>query len=133
MQVRQHVEHKRTFFYLEQLILKHNAAAYCLNIKDIHEVCRLPPPPPSLELASKLYCLILGSPSLNRLPKHLSTLLWLGRTVQYLSRPQGKHWPMVQCCPAGPSWTSLLYSDIVIQPLPFTPHVKLEFMACWTS
>ena len=32
------MEHKRTFFYLEQLILKHNADAYCLNIKEIHEV-----------------------------------------------------------------------------------------------
>ena len=40
-QVRQHVEHKRTFFYLEQLILKHNADAHCLNIKEIHEVCQL--------------------------------------------------------------------------------------------
>ena len=37
-QVRQHVEHKRTFFYLEQLILKHNADASCLSIKEKHEV-----------------------------------------------------------------------------------------------
>lgn len=37
VQVRQHVYHKRTFFFLEQLILKHNAAESCVNIKDIHE------------------------------------------------------------------------------------------------
>lgn len=37
-QVRQHVEHKRTFFYLEQLILKHNADTHCLSVKEIHEV-----------------------------------------------------------------------------------------------
>jgi nonsense-mediated mRNA decay protein 3 len=36
-QVRQHVAHKRTFLFLEQLILKHGAAAQCINIKDIHE------------------------------------------------------------------------------------------------
>ena len=38
-QVRQHTEHKRTFLYLEQLILKHNADSNCISIKDIHEVC----------------------------------------------------------------------------------------------
>jgi len=37
-QVRQHTEHKRTFLYLEQLILKHNADANCVSIKNIHEV-----------------------------------------------------------------------------------------------
>lgn len=37
VQVRQHVPHKRTFFYLEQLILKHGADAHCVNVKDIHE------------------------------------------------------------------------------------------------
>ena len=37
-QVRQHVPHKRTFFFLEQLILKHGADEHCVNIKDIHEV-----------------------------------------------------------------------------------------------
>jgi nonsense-mediated mRNA decay protein 3 len=37
VQVRQHTEHKRTFMYLEQLILRHNAASHCLSIKDIHE------------------------------------------------------------------------------------------------
>ncbi|KAK9846197.1 hypothetical protein WJX84_008028 [Apatococcus fuscideae] len=36
-QVRQHVPHKRTFFYLEQLILKFNADANCLSMKEIHE------------------------------------------------------------------------------------------------
>ncbi|KAK9863784.1 hypothetical protein WJX84_009015 [Apatococcus fuscideae] len=36
-QVRQHVPHKRTFFYLEQLILKFNADAQCLSMKEIHE------------------------------------------------------------------------------------------------
>ena len=38
MQVRQHVEHKKTFMFLEQLILKHHANQQCVNIKDIHEV-----------------------------------------------------------------------------------------------
>jgi hypothetical protein len=36
-QLRQHVHHKRTFLFLEQLILKHNADTACVNIKDIHE------------------------------------------------------------------------------------------------
>lgn len=36
-QVRQHVPHKRTFFYLEQLIIKHGADELCLKVKDIHE------------------------------------------------------------------------------------------------
>lgn len=35
-QLRQHVHHKRTFFFLEQLILKHSADENCVNIKDIH-------------------------------------------------------------------------------------------------
>ncbi len=35
--MRQHVAHKRTFLYLEQLILKHGADSTCLNIKDIHQ------------------------------------------------------------------------------------------------
>eukprot|EP00242_Pyramimonas_sp_CCMP2087_P000128 CAMPEP_0198196994 /NCGR_PEP_ID=MMETSP1445-20131203/593_1 /TAXON_ID=36898 /ORGANISM="Pyramimonas sp., Strain CCMP2087" /LENGTH=498 /DNA_ID=CAMNT_0043866123 /DNA_START=578 /DNA_END=2074 /DNA_ORIENTATION=- len=34
VQVRQHVDHKRTFFLLEQLILKHNAQIGTLNIKE---------------------------------------------------------------------------------------------------
>ena len=33
VQVRQHVTHKRTFFYLEQLLLKHNAHSECLQIQ----------------------------------------------------------------------------------------------------
>eukprot|EP00873_Tetraselmis_striata_P002466 jgi/Tetstr1/422730/TSEL_013527.t1 len=37
VQVRQHVPHKRTFFYLEQLIIRHGADEQCLKIKDIHE------------------------------------------------------------------------------------------------
>lgn len=36
-QVRQHVPHKRTFFFLEQLILKHGADESCVNVKNIHE------------------------------------------------------------------------------------------------
>lgn len=36
-QVRQKVDHKRTFFYLEQVILKHSAAAQAINIKQIHD------------------------------------------------------------------------------------------------
>lgn len=35
--MRQHVPHKRTFLYLEQLILRAGADAQCVNIKDIHE------------------------------------------------------------------------------------------------
>lgn len=31
------MHHKRTFLFLEQLILKHGADAQCVNIKDIHE------------------------------------------------------------------------------------------------
>lgn len=34
VQVRQKVEHKRTFLYLEQLILKHSAADQAINIKE---------------------------------------------------------------------------------------------------
>uniref|UniRef100_A0A383VQ78 60S ribosomal export protein NMD3 n=1 Tax=Tetradesmus obliquus TaxID=3088 RepID=A0A383VQ78_TETOB len=37
VQVRQHVPHKRTFLYLEQLILRAGADAQCINIKDNHE------------------------------------------------------------------------------------------------
>ncbi|KAH7446691.1 hypothetical protein KP509_01G068600 [Ceratopteris richardii] len=37
VQVRQKVDHKRTFFYLEQVILKHSAASQAINIKQIHE------------------------------------------------------------------------------------------------
>jgi nonsense-mediated mRNA decay protein 3 len=32
VQVRQRVSHKRTFFYLEQLLLKHHAHSECLRI-----------------------------------------------------------------------------------------------------
>ncbi|MED6143279.1 hypothetical protein PIB30_004782 [Stylosanthes scabra] len=34
VQLRQHVSHRRTFFYLEQLILKHDAAARAIRIKE---------------------------------------------------------------------------------------------------
>ncbi|CAG9463969.1 unnamed protein product [Pedinophyceae sp. YPF-701] len=37
VQLRQHVEHKRTFFYLEQVILKHSADQNCINIRAKHE------------------------------------------------------------------------------------------------
>lgn len=37
VQVRQHVPHKRTFFFLEQLILKHGVDQSCVNVKNIHE------------------------------------------------------------------------------------------------
>mmetsp|Transcript_18620 Transcript_18620/g.56214 ORF Transcript_18620/g.56214 Transcript_18620/m.56214 type:complete len:550 (+) Transcript_18620:224-1873(+) len=37
VQVRQHVHHKRTFMFLEQMILRHGADASCTNIKEIHE------------------------------------------------------------------------------------------------
>ena len=47
VQVRQHREHKRTFMYLEQLILRYNAAGSCLAIKEIHEASNgLPITPP---------------------------------------------------------------------------------------
>ncbi len=38
LQVRQHTGHKRTFFYLEQLILKYDVDQQCISIKDMHEV-----------------------------------------------------------------------------------------------
>ena len=33
LQLRQHVFHKRTFLFLEQLILKHGAAANCVKVR----------------------------------------------------------------------------------------------------
>ncbi|GBG76502.1 hypothetical protein CBR_g22250 [Chara braunii] len=37
VQLRQKVDHKRTFFFLEQLILKHGADANTVNVKKMHE------------------------------------------------------------------------------------------------
>ncbi|XP_021891322.1 60S ribosomal export protein NMD3 [Carica papaya] len=37
VQLRQHVAHRRTFFYLEQLILKHDAAARAIRIKQMDQ------------------------------------------------------------------------------------------------
>lgn len=37
VQVRQHVSHRRTFFYLEQLILKHDAAVRSIKIKQMDQ------------------------------------------------------------------------------------------------
>ncbi|ESW07469.1 hypothetical protein PHAVU_010G132700 [Phaseolus vulgaris] len=37
VQLRQHVSHRRTFFYLEQLILKHGAAASAIRIKQMEQ------------------------------------------------------------------------------------------------
>ncbi|PIN13657.1 NMD protein affecting ribosome stability and mRNA decay [Handroanthus impetiginosus] len=37
VQLRQHVSHRRTFFYLEQLILKHDAAKYAIRIKQMDQ------------------------------------------------------------------------------------------------
>ncbi|GAB2302908.1 hypothetical protein Dimus_036901 [Dionaea muscipula] len=37
VQLRQYVPHRRTFFYLEQLILKHNAASQAIRIKQINQ------------------------------------------------------------------------------------------------
>ncbi|KAH3711261.1 hypothetical protein DPMN_070763 [Dreissena polymorpha] len=37
VQIRQKAEHKKTFFYLEQLILKHKAHANTINIKPCHD------------------------------------------------------------------------------------------------
>ncbi len=37
VQVRQKAQHKKTFFYLEQLLIKHKAHDKCVNIKTIHE------------------------------------------------------------------------------------------------
>jgi nonsense-mediated mRNA decay protein 3 len=37
VQLRQRVDHKRTFLFLEQTILKHNAAEKCINIKEMHD------------------------------------------------------------------------------------------------
>ncbi|KAG1673087.1 hypothetical protein FOA52_013157 [Chlamydomonas sp. UWO 241] len=37
VQLRQHVFHKRTFLFLEQLIMKHGADVNCIKITDIHQ------------------------------------------------------------------------------------------------
>ncbi|XXG75755.1 hypothetical protein AAC387_Pa08g0263 [Persea americana] len=37
VQLRQHVSHRRTFFYLEQLILKHDAAVRAIKIKQMDQ------------------------------------------------------------------------------------------------
>lgn len=37
VQLRQRVQHKKTFFYLEQLILKHNMHVNCINIKTTND------------------------------------------------------------------------------------------------
>jgi nonsense-mediated mRNA decay protein 3 len=37
VQVRQHVAHKRTFLFLEQVILRHGAADACVTVRDINE------------------------------------------------------------------------------------------------
>lgn len=37
VQLRQHVSHRRTFFYIEQLILKHDAAKDAIRIKQMHQ------------------------------------------------------------------------------------------------
>ncbi len=37
VQVRQKAQHKKTFFYLEQLLIKHKAHDKCVNIKTIHD------------------------------------------------------------------------------------------------
>eukprot|EP00127_Corallochytrium_limacisporum_P001276 Clim_evm1s49 gene=Clim_evmTU1s49 len=37
VQVRQKVVHKKTFYYLEQMILKHNAQKACINIREQHD------------------------------------------------------------------------------------------------
>ena len=37
VQIRQKIDHKKTFFYLEQLILKHRVHASTLRIKEIHD------------------------------------------------------------------------------------------------
>src|SRR5690606_29791970 len=36
-QVRQKVPHKRTFLYIEQLMLKHNAHKDCINIREMKD------------------------------------------------------------------------------------------------
>ncbi|KAJ4957660.1 hypothetical protein NE237_024771 [Protea cynaroides] len=37
VQLRQHVSHRRTFFYLEQVILRHDAAASCIKITQLDQ------------------------------------------------------------------------------------------------
>ncbi|CAH8358581.1 unnamed protein product [Eruca vesicaria subsp. sativa] len=37
VQLRQHVSHRRSFFYLEQLILKHDAASRAIRIQQVHQ------------------------------------------------------------------------------------------------
>ncbi len=37
MQVRQRVDHKRTFLFLEQMLIKHNMANRAIGIKEVHD------------------------------------------------------------------------------------------------
>nr|DAD24056.1 TPA_asm: hypothetical protein HUJ06_025519 [Nelumbo nucifera] len=37
VQLRQHVSHRRTFFYLKQLILRHDAAVHAIKIKQMDQ------------------------------------------------------------------------------------------------
>ncbi|CAI9110289.1 OLC1v1010287C1 [Oldenlandia corymbosa var. corymbosa] len=37
VQLRQHVSHRRTFFHLEQLILKHDASVHCIRIRQVDQ------------------------------------------------------------------------------------------------
>lgn len=37
VQVRQRVDHKRTFLFLEQIIIKHKVANRAIGIKEVHE------------------------------------------------------------------------------------------------
>ena len=52
VQVRQRVAHKRTFFFLEQILLKHNAHADCVNIMVSYtipvKVTSIPAPTPAI-------------------------------------------------------------------------------------
>lgn len=71
VQVRQRVDHKRTFFYLEQLILKHSAHSQCTNI----QVCSNYAPTLTYADLEGLRCTARGSaPWLTRYPPWLKTL-----------------------------------------------------------
>lgn len=37
VQIRQKVDHKRTFLFLEQILLKYNALADCMRVVEIHD------------------------------------------------------------------------------------------------
>ena len=77
-QVRQHTGHKRTFFYLEQLILKYNMDQQCTNVKDMHEVQSCPASSSTLAIApnSMTPCILCLLHCIKPLPAHGCAVTW---------------------------------------------------------